>query len=124
MRKLSVLFAALMLVVSATTASAQDAQRQGGGRPNRAAMLLQGITLTAEQQAKVDTIGQKATAALQAVRADTTLGEGRRAKMMELMNKQQEDIKCLLTEEQKKVFDKNVADMQARQQGGGRPPQR
>ena len=122
MRKLSLLFAALMLVVSATTASAQE--RRGGG--NRMTALLQGITLTAEQQAKVDTIAQKANAAMQAVRADTTLGEGRRPKIMELMNKQQEDVKCLLTEEQKKVFDKNVADMQARmQQGGGqRPPQR
>ena len=122
MRKLSLLFAALMLVVSATTASAQE--RRGGGG-NRMTALLQGITLTAEQQAKVDTIAQKANAAMQAVRADTTLGEGRRAKIMELMNKQTEDVKCLLTEEQKKVFDKNVADMQARiQQGGGRPPQR
>ena len=123
MRKLQLVVAALLLVATTTTASAQERQVRGGG--NRVTALLQGITLTAEQQAKIDTIGQKANAAMQAVRADTALGEGRRAKIMELMNKQTEDVKCLLTADQQRVFDKNLADMQARiQQGGGRPPQR
>jgi Spy/CpxP family protein refolding chaperone len=117
-------FAALLLAATTTAASAQEGQRRGGG--NRMTALLQGITLTAEQQAKLDTIVQKSMAAQQAVRADTTLGDGRRAKIMELMNKQTEDVKCLLTTEQRTIFDKNWADMQARmqQQGGGRPPQR
>ena len=124
MRKLQLVLAALLLVATTTTASAQEGQRRVAGG-NRMTALLQGITLTAEQQAKVDTIAQKANAAMQAVRADATLGEGRRAKIMELMDKQTEDVKCLLTEDQRKVFEKNSADMQARvQQGGGRPPQR
>jgi Spy/CpxP family protein refolding chaperone len=122
MRKLQFVLAALLLVATATTASAQE-RRSGGG--NRMTTLLQGITLTAEQQAKVDTLAQKANAAMQAVRADTALGEGRRARIMELMDKQTEDVKCLLTDGQRKVFDKNLADLQARiQQSGGRPPQR
>jgi hypothetical protein len=122
MRKAQLVIAALLLVATTTTASAQE-RRVGG---NRMTALLQGITLTAEQQARVDTVVQKANAAMQAVRADTALGEGRRAKIMDLMNKQTEDVKCLLTEEQRKVFDKNSLDMQARtqQSGGGRPPQR
>ena len=119
MRRLQIVFAALLLVATATTVSAQE--RRAGG--NRMTTLLQGITLTAEQQAKVDTIAVRANAAMQAVRADTALGEGRRARIMELMNQQTEDVKCLLTDEQRKVFDKNYADLQARIQQGSRPPQ-
>lgn len=125
MKKVQVLLAALLLAVTTTAAAAQDApqgQRRGGG--NRLAMVLQGITLTADQQAKVDTISQKAMADMQALRADTSLAmDARRAKNMELFNKQVESVKALLTDEQKKVLEKNVADMQARMQGGGRPPQ-
>jgi Spy/CpxP family protein refolding chaperone len=125
MKKLQLLVAALLLVVTTSAASAQDGQRRGGG--NRAAALLQGITLTAEQQAKVDTLGQKTMADMMAMRGDTTMTpEARRAKGNELFAKQAEAIKALLTPEQKTVFEKNWADMQARmqQQGGGRPPQR
>ena len=125
MKKLQLLFAALLLAVTTTAASAQDGPpRRGGG--NRAAALLQGITLTAEQQAKVDTLSQKVMADMQALRADTTLAQdARRAKSNELFTKQAEAIKALLTAEQKTVFEKNWTDMQARmqQQGGGRPPQ-
>lgn len=127
MKKLQVLLAALLLAATTTVASAQDApQRQGGGRPNRAAMLLQGITLTAEQQAKVDTLGQKAQADMMALRGDSTLTQDtRRAKNNEIFTKQADAIKALLTAEQKTVFEKNWTDLQARmqQQGGGRPPQ-
>lgn len=123
MRKLQLVLAALLLVAITTTASAQDGQRRVVGG-SRMTTLLQGITLTAEQQAKVDTLAQKADAAMQAVRADTALGAGRRARIMELMDKQTEDVKCLLTADQRRVFDKNLADFQARVQQGGRPPQR
>jgi Spy/CpxP family protein refolding chaperone len=125
MKKLQLLFAALLLAATTTAASAQDGPpRRGGG--NRAAALLQGITLTAEQQAKVDTLSQKAMAEMQAIRADTTLAQdARRTKSGEIFNKQAEAIKALLTAEQKTVFEKNWTDVQARmqQQGGGRPPQ-
>ena len=124
MRKLQLVFAALLLVATTTAASAQDGQRRGGG--NRTAALLQGITLSAEQQAKVDTLSQKVMAEMMTLRADSSLAQDvRRSKSMELMNKQMESIKALLNDEQKKVFDKNLADMQARMQqaGGGRPPQ-
>ena len=125
MRKLQLMFAALLLVATTTAASAQDGQRRGGG--NRAAALLQGITLTAEQQAKIDTLSQKAMADMMALRADSTMAQDvRRQKSGEIFAKQAEAIKALLTAEQKTVFDKNLADMQARMQqaGGGRPPQR
>lgn len=126
MRKLQLLAAALLLAATTTAASAQDAGQQGQRRGgDRTAALLQGITLTAEQQAKVDTLSAKTREAMMALRNDANLDQdARRAKSMELMTKQIESIKALLTDEQKKVLDKNVQDMQARmQQGGGRPPQ-
>jgi Spy/CpxP family protein refolding chaperone len=129
MRKLQLVLAAALLVGVTTVASAQDpqpqGQRPGGGRGNQMAMLMQGITLTAEQQAKVDSIGAKYMTERRNMMQDQSLDQdARRAKGRELMGKQQEEVKALLTDEQKKVFEKNVADMQARmQQGGGRPPQ-
>ena len=129
MRKLQLVLVAAMLVGTSAAATAQDpqpqGQRQGGGR-NQMAMLMQSITLTAEQQAKVDSINAKYGEQRRALMQDESLDrDARRAKGRELMGKQREEIKAVLTDEQKKVFDKNVEDMQARmQQGGGRPPQR
>ena len=125
MKKLQLMFAALLLAATTTAASAQDAApqgRRGGGNPT--GMLLQGITLTAEQQAKVDTLTQKYMADMTALRADTTVAQdARRAKSGEMRTKLFDAIKPILTAEQKTIFEKNLADMQARMQGGGRPPQ-
>ena len=127
MKNLQLALVAVMLTASASVAVAQDAQPQGqrqGGRPDMMASLMQGITLTADQQTKIDTLTKKYADQRAAIRADQTLDQdARRAKSRELMGKQQEEVKALLTDEQKKAFDKNVADMQARMQGGGRPPQ-
>jgi Spy/CpxP family protein refolding chaperone len=125
MRKLQLVLVAALLVGVSAAATAQDpqpqGQRQGGGRGM--GMLLQGITLTAEQQAKVDSINAKYMTVRRAImQADSLDQDARRAKGRELMGRQRDEIKALLTDEQKKVFDKNVEEMQARMQGGGRPP--
>jgi hypothetical protein len=44
--------------------------------------------------------------------------------MREASGKQADELKALLTDEQKKVFEKNQADLQARMQGGGQRPPR
>jgi Spy/CpxP family protein refolding chaperone len=129
MKKLQFLFVAAMLVGSVSVASAQDAQQQAAprsGRGNMMAALMQGITLTAEQQTKVDSITKKYADQRQTLMQDQSLDQdARRAKGAELRNKQLEEVKAVLTDEQKKVLEKNQADMQARmQQGGGRPPNR
>jgi Spy/CpxP family protein refolding chaperone len=133
MKKLQALVVAALLMGSASIASAQEPQPQpqGAGRGmGRGGMqaLMQGITLTAEQQAKVDSIGRKYMAQRQEMMQDQSMDQdARRAKMREMMTKQQDEIKAVLTAEQRTVYEKNVADMQARmqQQGGGqRPPQR
>jgi Spy/CpxP family protein refolding chaperone len=131
MKKLQVLVLAGLMMGSASVAMAQNPQPQGqgqGGGPNRGmAMMMQGITLTAEQQVKMDSIAAKYQTERQAIVADQTIeGPAKRGKVMELMGKQREEIKAILTAEQKTVYEKNMADMQSRmQQGGGqRPPQR
>jgi hypothetical protein len=124
MKKLQLLAVAALVAVGSSTAFAQDGQRRGGGDPN--AMMLQGITLSAEQQTKADSLGKSLMSAMQAVRADSTMDrEAKMAKSREMRSKHVEALKCILTDEQNKILDKNVADAQARmQQGGGRPPQR
>jgi Spy/CpxP family protein refolding chaperone len=123
MRKIQLGLVAAMLVASTSVAAAQDQPARQQGRGNQMAMLLQGITLTADQQVKVDSINKKYDEQRQALRSETDM-EVRRTKSRELTTKQLEEIKPLLTDEQKKALEKNQADMAARMQGGGRPPQR
>ena len=128
MRKLQLVLVAAMLTGAASISAAQDAQQQAAppqSRPNMMAALMQGVTLTAEQQTKVDSIVKKYQGQRQAIREDQSLDQdARRAKGRELMMKQSDEIKGVLTDDQKKVFEKNLTDMQARMQGGGqRPPQ-
>lgn len=125
MKKLHLVLAAALLMAGTSVAAAQDQPRAGApGRGNMMGMLLQGITLTAEQQVKVDSINAKYGEQRRAMMQDQSVDqETRRTKGRELMNKQSEEIKALLSDEQKKIFEKNVADMEARrQQGGQRPP--
>lgn len=128
MKQRQFVLVAALLVGGVSVASAQDAQQQAAQRPGRGNMmaaLMQGITLTAEQQTKVDSITKKYADERQALMQDQNLDQdARRAKGAELRNKQLEEVKAVLTDEQKKVLEKNQADLQARMQGGGqRPPQ-
>lgn len=126
MRMLQLALVATMLIGSSAAATAQEPEpqgrRQAGGRG--IGMLMQGITLTAEQQARVDSVNARYSSERRAIMQDESLDQdARRAKSRALMGKQREEIKVLLTDDQKKVFDRNVEEMQARmQQGGGRPP--
>lgn len=132
MKHIRFLAVAALLMGAASVASAQAPQPQGQGQGrgmggNRGmAMMMQGITLSAEQQVQMDSIAAKYQKERQAIVADTSLGAARREKVRELMTRQQEDIKAILTPEQKTVYEKNIADMQTRMQqmqgGGQRPP--
>lgn len=124
---------------SATIAGAQEAAPQQAGQGRRggmgAAQLLEGITLTADQQAKVDTIQKAHAPKLQAAREEmrsAMQAGGDRAEVMKKMQaangELQAAIKAVLTTEQQTIFAKNVEAAEARrrermqQQGGGRPP--
>lgn len=103
-----------MLAGGVTVAAAQEQQPQGGQRGGGGRMmsaLMQGFTLSADQQAKFDVIAKKYADARQTTMHDQSLDEdARRARMREAMAKQADEIKALLTESRRS----------ARQELGGR----
>jgi len=110
----------LALLAGATAvAQAQDPQAQGGQRRvgMGVAPLLEGITLTAEQQTKVDSIQKAFQPKSQALREEMQAG-GDRAQLMQKMQTLNGElrtaVKALLTAEQQATFDKNVEAMEAR----------
>ncbi|HEY3287341.1 MAG TPA: Spy/CpxP family protein refolding chaperone [Gemmatimonadaceae bacterium] len=119
--------AAAAIVLTATTAMAQGGPPGGGqGRPNQMARLMEGITLTAEQQAKVDSISASSRAESMKLREEMQAAGGPpsdelRAKMMAISTKRNDAIKAVLTAEQKAIFEKNLASMPP-MGGGQRPP--
>jgi Spy/CpxP family protein refolding chaperone len=118
------ILAAALVVASASVAQAQGG---GGGGANMAerqaaqrAALFEGITLSADQKTKIDSIytaSQKATAEL---RAGMTQGTPMTPELREKMTAvQAEQRKAVLTAEQNVTFDANVAKMpQGRGRGG------
>lgn len=130
MRRLQLVAAAALIAMSSTTAIAQGGgggggQGRGGMNPAQMKeMYFAGITLTAEQNTKVDSIMKSYADLNAALRADQSMDmQARRAKMTENRTKQMDELKAVLTDDQKKIFEKTMADMAARMQGGGRPPQ-
>lgn len=127
-----VVVAAMLAVGSATVVQAQSAppaQTQGGqrgGRGRMMEMLMQGITLSADQQKQYDAVVAKYRDQMQAAMTDANGDrDAARAKMRELMSKESDEIKAILTDDQKATFAKNQANMEARRremQGGGNPP--
>ena len=110
--------ATAMVAMSASVAVAQNPPpasgmgqgQQGPGR--RMQMLFNGITLTAQQQAKVDSIEAVYTPQMRALFTpgqppDSTA----RARMTELRNNENRELRAVLTPEQQAIFDKNVASM-------------
>jgi len=94
----------------------------GGGAGRMNAMMFEGITLTADQQHKVDSITafyrEKSMALGRPQQGDTT-GMGARRQIGMDRNAA---IKAVLTADQQKTFDANMAKMpQGRGMGGGRP---
>lgn len=117
-----------LIVAGSTGAEAQG--RGGGGRMNPAQMLLQDVTLTAAQQAQVDSVSAKYTAEMTAFREKMQAGGGggmtaeSRAEMAKMRTTLQTSLRAILTAEQQVVFDRNVEAMAQRQQRRPPPPRR
>jgi Spy/CpxP family protein refolding chaperone len=93
-------------------ANAQDAApraKQGQGRGDWGARLMQGITLTADQQAAVKTIREDTQKQMQALPQ-----EERRAKGREIMQESNKKVRDVLTPEQQKIYDENLEKMPQR----------
>lgn len=125
MRKLAMV--ALVVMTMGGTASMAAAQGGGmaGGRGRMSMidrLLTQptAITLTADQQKKVDSLKTAQTAEMSAARE--AAGDDRQAmfgKMREINTKYEAAVRALLTPEQQKTFDENVAAMPQRGRRGG-----
>jgi len=103
----------------------RDGGRRGMGGMNAErmeAMLFNGITLTASQQAQVDSIHARHRTEMQGL--DPRNNPGDRDKMRQMMQAHMAEIRAVLTPEQQAVFDQNVQQMRERreQRMGGTPP--
>lgn len=129
-RTLQVVSAALLLTVASVTAQAQGGGGGGGGRGGRGGgwdtqktMLLKDITLSPAVATSIDSIAKVYTDKQTEMRAGMQAGsppnEELMTKMRALTPERNEAIKKLLTPEQAKQFDANVAAMpQGRGRGG------
>ena len=93
----------------------------GGFRGDQA--LLRDITLSADQQQRVDSIRSRYRTQMEQMRQQSGGDrDAMRGQMRPMMEKQQAEIRAVLTPDQQRQFDQNVADMRARmERGGGRP---
>ena len=115
---------ALALGCVSTVAQAQGGGGGGGGRgmsmEDRKARMFEGITLTADQKTKVDTImaeTAKKQAELRASMGPDSDRQAMRTKNREFQGEQIKAIKALLTADQQRVFDKNMEGMMPRRPG-------
>lgn len=122
--------AALLVAGAAVPAHAQrngppqGGQRMGrmGNPPNMSAMLLDGITLTADQKTKVKAVEDKFQPRSEALRKEmqgAMQSGGRpdaslREKMTALNTEQRAALREILTADQQKLFDANVKKMDER----------
>jgi Spy/CpxP family protein refolding chaperone len=79
---------------------------------------LKDITLTPEQQAKVDAILSRYRGQMPAITRGTPPDSATRTKVRELMHSQDAEIRAVLTPEQQTVWDRNAAELRARRPGG------
>ncbi len=131
MRKLAmVVMTAMCLVGTASVATAQGGGYGGGGGRGRMSIIDRvlsqptAITLTADQQKKVDSLKAAQSQDQQKLRDEMQNGGDRQQifGQMQQMNKKYEDaVRALLTPDQQKTFDANVAAMPQRggRRGGG-----
>jgi len=119
--------AGLALCASASVATAQGTAGAEQGKEQKVrgharghAMLFEGITLTASQQASVDGIRAKYRAEHgKTMQSGNTPNGGRqdaaaRTKMAGMMEQQNAEIRAVLDASQQTVFDANVAKMKER----------
>ena len=133
--RMAVLGAALVFGITAT-AEAQGGGARGAGRGG-IQRLMTDITVSADVQAKIDSVVAKYQVQQRELMAPVAgaagdpgrmmnIPEETRAKMMELNTKRNAEIRALLTPEQQVVFDRNVAaaprGRRGGAQGGASPP--
>jgi len=109
------LIAAMALLTIALPAAAQQ---RTAGPPQSGTGIFTGITLTADQQKKVDSLYAANQPMRDKMRAQMESGQkpdsAQMAAMREARQKAAASYRSVLTPDQQKIFDKNLADMQER----------
>jgi Spy/CpxP family protein refolding chaperone len=121
MKRRVVLLSALLLAAPAIAvaqgtpppAGGQQGQGPGAFAQRRMQMLLNGITLTAELQARIDSIQARFAAQMPAFTPGTPPDPAARQQRRELMQRQDSTIRTVLTPDQQQVWDRNVEQMRA-----------
>lgn len=105
-------------IPAGVSAQGPGGQGQEGGARRGPSPLMKDITLTAEQQADMQKIQAATMVEMNALRGQpgTPLDSATRAKLGELRQKQAIEMRKVLTAEQQKTFDANLAEMQKRMQ--------
>jgi Spy/CpxP family protein refolding chaperone len=116
-----------------TSTASADGVRDGRGGPRGRGgradeMLLRGITLSTDQQQRIDTIRTRYRAQMDQMRQQSSGDRtAMRDQMRTTLEREQAEMRAVLTDDQARQFDQNVAEMRARTQqggrrGGGQPP--
>ena len=105
-----------LLALILAPAQAQNPPSRGPGR--RMQMLFQGITLTAAQQQKVDSIQARYRDQMPSFTPGSPPDSATREKIRALFRHELDDMRALLAADQQAQFDRNVASMRERRRGG------
>ncbi len=94
---------------------------------NQVEFLTSKLNLTPDQVTQVKAINADTMKQMSAVREDTSLAQAdRRTKMMDIRKASLDNLRAILTDDQKTKYDALQAEMQERMrergQGGGPPP--
>jgi len=119
---ISLAVAVVVLAIAAPSAAhAQGGPPPGGMRgPGRMMeMLMKDITLDDAQKAKLDSIQAKNAKEMPPMTPGEPPSQEAMTKRREVMAKQQDEIRTILTADQQKLYDKNLAEMRDRM--GRRP---
>lgn len=112
---------------TSTTDTSSTAPRREGRRgmmdPARMEqMMLRDITLSADQKVKLDSLHARHMAEMDQMRArGDSMPMMNRDHMRMMMEQHHAEMRAILTPDQQVIFDRNVAEMRARMQQGGRP---
>jgi len=113
--RFAALAAVLVLAVSAMPAVAQQPGPPpggpGGGQGRRMAALLNGITLTAQQQVRIDSIQAAFRTQLPAFTPGQPPDSAAMQQRRELMTRQDSTVRAVLTPEQQAIWDRNLQSM-------------
>jgi Spy/CpxP family protein refolding chaperone len=113
--------AAALLALGASPAWSQNPPQgmgPGGGGARRMEMLFRDIRLTPAQQATIDSIRARYRAQMPSFTPGTPPDSATRDKMRDLFRRQADEIRAVLTADQQKLWDRNVAEMRERRSGG------